>query len=54
MTYDVVTSRERRDFVSKVNERLSSGWALSGSMCIGEDGLFCQAVLFVHSDRQVN
>lgn len=45
MEYTLVSSKDEKEFIGKVNDLISAGWESEGGVSISPDGTFYQAML---------
>ena len=55
MEYTLVSSKDEKEFIDKVNEMITGGWESEGGVAISSDGTFYQAMLlFDDNDDLMN
>lgn len=45
MEYTLVSSKDEKEFIGKVNDLIAGGWETEGGVSVSQDGTFYQAML---------
>lgn len=50
MEYSLVSSKDEKEFIGKVNEMIEIGWETEGGVAISSDGTFYQSMILFEDD----
>ena len=54
MEYTLVSSKDEKEFIGKVNEMIENGWETEGGVTITSDGTFYQSMILFEDENSEN
>lgn len=50
MEYSLVSAKDEKEFIAKVNQMIENGWETEGGVSITSDGTFYQSMILFEDD----